>query len=353
MVPGKARALGLVVLISALVAMTSGCAAFLRQTRAPSGGRLYVVNALNQTITVVDPADKSVLKTTLLNSVSPHDITYLPKHGKVYVVNTAFQQVSVLDAKSGNWLKNLMTLPRPEKGHEGVPMSRSCNECHRDPVGGMPVNLTSSLDERYLYVANVHAKKVSVIDTEQEELVDTISTDEAALGLAIVGNDLWVSNRHKGSVSVMDMTSRKTVDVISVGTMPGFILARPSHNEVYVCVAGEAKILVFDAKDRKVKHEIQTQLGTRALAFNEARGVGYAANYYSDSVTEFDLATGKVLKTKAFKLNPDDVALSGDGSELYITCTGTGELVVVDAETLDERRRFAAGPYPADMVLVP
>lgn len=217
----------------------------------------------------------------------------------------------------------------------------------------MPVNLVSSPDERFLFVTNTHARKVSVIDTEREELVDTLSTDENVLGLALAGDELWLSNRKKGTVTVMDLVSKKTVDVIPVGTMPGFILARPTHNEVYVCVSGEAKVLVFDAKKRKLKREIPTQLGTRALAFNEPKSRGYAANYYSDSVTMFELATGRALKTATFKLNPDDVVLSNDGSELYISCTGTGELVVVDSQTLDERRRFPAGPYPSDMVLVP
>ncbi|MNY48670.1 hypothetical protein D3C86_1840210 [compost metagenome] len=66
----------------------------------------------------------------------------------------------------------------------------------------------------------------------------------------------------------------------------------------------------------------------------------------------FGLSSGKEIKTATFKLNPDDVALSADGSELYVTCTGTGELVVVDPLTLAERRRFKAGPYPSDMTLV-
>ncbi|MNS00684.1 Lactonase, 7-bladed beta-propeller [compost metagenome] len=336
----------------AITLITPGCAQLLGRLNQSPGHPLFVVNALNQSVTVLEPKSGSVVKTIKLNSLSPHDITYLPKRGKVYVVNTGYQQLSILDSKTQTWMKNILTLPVEVDGHVDVTDGRTCMSCHRDPVGGMPVNLVPSTDEHFLYVANLHARKISVIDTDRDELVDTIPTQEEALGLAIIGDELWVSNRKKKSVSVIDIKSKNTVATLPAGEMPGFVIARPAHGEVYVCVPGDAKVLVFDAKERQLIREIPTSLGTRALAFNEAKGLGYAANYYTDSVTMFELATGKVVKTETFKLNPDDVALSKDGSELYVTCTGTGEFLVLDAVSLKERRRFPAGPYPSDMVLV-
>jgi YVTN family beta-propeller protein len=345
-----ALALSLAALIP-LASGLAGCASLLH--RGPTASHLFVVNALNQSVTVLEPRSGSVVKTILLQSLSPHDITYLPKRGKVYVVNTGFQQLSVLDPVEQKLLKNVLTLPIKKQDHVPLSEGQSCMGCHTNPVGAIPVNLTVSPDERFLYVANMHAQAISVIDTASDELVDTIPTEEQALGLGLVGGELWISNRHKGSISVIDLATKRTVATLPVGTMPGFVLTRPAHQEVYVCMTGEAKVLVFDAKARMLKREILTTLGTRALAFNEAKGVGYAANYYTDSVTMFALDSGTELKTATFKLNPDDVALSADGSELYVTCTGTGELVVLDPSTLAERRRFKAGPYPADMALVP
>lgn len=346
------RTAALFVTTLAIILLCSGCAALLGRSAQSPDHPLFIVNALNQTVTVLAPRSGSVVKTIKLNSLSPHDIAYLPKRGKVYVVNTGYQQLSVLDSKTQSWMRNILTLPVEVDGHVDVSDGRTCMSCHRDPVGGMPVNVVPSSDERFLYVANLHAKKISVIDTERDVLLDTIPTPEEALGLAVIDEEIWVSNRKKKTVSVIDIKTKNTVATLPAGEMPGFVIARPTQGEVYVCVPGDAKVLVYDAKTRRVKREISTSLGTRAIAFNETMGLGYAANYYTDSVTMFELATGKTLKTETFKLNPDDVALSKDGSELYITCTGTGQFLVVDPLTLEERRRFLAGPYPSDMVVI-
>lgn len=340
--------LGFAVLIAG-----SGCAALLHRFGDAPGPQLYVVNALNQTVTAVDPRTSAILKTIDLKSQSPHAIAYLPKRDRVYVLNTGFQQVSVVDPKTQSWVKNILTSPRDPERHKDVPNDRPCMACHTYPVGAMPVNFIPSEDERYLYVANLRAKNVAVIDTEREERVELIPTGEEILGLAVIGQELWVSNRKQQSVSVIDMGTKQIFKTMPAGKKPGFVRARPSASEVYVCMPHEAKILVFDAMSKAIKHEIPTQLGTRALIFNEAKGLGYAANYYTDTVTLFELATGHVLKNETFKLNPDDVVLSADSSELYVSCTGTGELAVADPLTLKERRRFKAGPYSANMALVP
>lgn len=337
--------------IAFVLLQPSGCARLLRDSDRTDGPHLFVVNALNQAVSVISPNSGSLIKRIELKSQSPHDITYLSKLGKVYVVNTGFQQLSVIDARSQTLVKNILTLPRT--GHKNIPEDRPCMSCHIDPVGGMPVNLTTSPDQSRLFVTNTHAKTISVIDTKIDKVVDLIETDDNVLGIALSGTELWVSNRKRGTVSVIDVATKRPAIVLKVGALPGFVRARTAADEVYVCISGDSKVLVFDAKSKRIKYEIKTRLGTRALAFNESQGIGYAANYYSDSVTTFELATGKVIGNAKFKLNPDDLVLSEDNSELYISCTGTNEIVVADAVTLQVKRRISAGQNPSDMVLVP
>ncbi|MBU6427793.1 MAG: YncE family protein [Cyanobacteria bacterium REEB65] len=342
----------LLVAVAVVLLLAAGCTAMLRLAQHEPVPELFVVNALNHTVSIVNPKSGQILKVVPLDSLDPHSIAYLPSRGKVYVVDTGLGQLSVLDAKTGRLIRNVLTLPFGKKGHQGVSPTQSCIGCHSYPVGGMPIDLTSSPKEDRLYVANLYAHNISVFDTATDELLGTIATPQEVLGLGLIGGEMWVTNRHDSSVSVVDMATRQVVATMPVGQLPGFVLTRPSHDEVYVCVSGEGKVMVFDAKTRRLKWTIPTQLGTRAVAFDEAAGLGYAANYYSDSVTQFELATGKVVRTVKFTLNPDDVVLSKDDSALYVSCTGTGKLVVADPVTLRTLREFPAGPYPAGIAVI-
>ena len=51
--------------------------------------------------------------------------------------------------------------------------------------------------------------------------------------------------------------------------------------------------------------------------------------------------------------NPDDLALSPDGSRLYVVCSGSGEVLVVDTATRRVAGRVAVGKVPRGIALAP
>src|SRR5206468_3228655 len=90
-----------------------------------------------------------------------------------------------------------------------------------------------------------------------------------------------------------------------------------------------------------------------------AGGRAYVANAMSDSVSEIDLAAGKVVRTIALRWGPlrvlggmpNALALSPDGSTLYAAGGGDNALAEIDITAGRVRGFRHAGFFPAAVAL--
>lgn len=218
----------------------------------PQGRRAFLTNAGDNTVSVVDIAQRTVIK-TIGTGRYPHGLRMSPDGREVYVANVQDGSLSVIDADA---LAEVARIPvgkapvqvgfTPDGGRVYVSLRDEDRVAVVDTakratigtigVGPKPIQVHATPDGRFVYVANQGtdaepADTVSVIEISTGRVVDTIRTGKGAHGVS-VGDDgafVFVTNIVGGTVSVIDATTRKVVATFAVGRGPNGITYRPTQ----------------------------------------------------------------------------------------------------------------------------
>ena len=183
---------------------------------------------------------------------------------------------------------------------------------------GYPQELAVSPDGRTLLVALNLGGAAALVDTKTKK-VRYVTTSRYAFGAAITpdGKTGLVTNETAGTVSIIDLKKgRKVKDVVTGGHLahPEAVLAASSQR-AYVAEADRDAVAVIDLRRRKVVKTVS--IGVKA-------GVG---------------------------TNPNGVALSADGKQLWVSNGGADTLTAISTTTLKVLGRVPTGRYPTDVQL--
>jgi YVTN family beta-propeller protein len=103
------------------------------------------------------------------------------------------------------------------------------------PVGKLPCGLALSKDGQRLYVANANSDTVSVVDTEANQVVQTLGTRPAALpfgsapqALALSGDGrkLYITNAGNNAIAEVELASGEVIGMIPTAWYPGAVSLR-------------------------------------------------------------------------------------------------------------------------------
>lgn len=129
--------------------------------------KIYATNTAGNSVSVIDRAQKKVIKTVAVGNY-PGDLAVY--NNKVYVVNqSAPASVSVIRCSDDTVVQNL-------------------------PVGNVPFGIVANPTTNRVYVANLMSKSVSVIDATTDQIIQTITGTYYPNRLACdpVGNKIYV-----------------------------------------------------------------------------------------------------------------------------------------------------------------
>jgi len=125
------------------------------------------------------------------------------------------------------------------------------------PVGPYPTDLALQPDGRRLFAASFNADKVTVIDTERLEVVDSFE--------ATVGNGLLVHPHRPllysiatmdDAVQVIDYATKAEVATVPVGEKPTFSALSPNGAILYVVNSTDRNVMKLDTEQNAVQMRI-------------------------------------------------------------------------------------------------
>jgi len=116
-----------------------------------------------------------------------------------------------------------------------------------------------------VYVTNFASKNVSVIDTANDKVVDTIDVGDSPSGIAITpdGSSAYVANLDSGDVSVIDTATNTVVGTPIVLGDPTGIAITPDGSSAYVTV--ESGIFEIDTATNMVVTPGGIEIGTGGI----------------------------------------------------------------------------------------
>lgn len=197
---------------------------------------------------------------------------------------------------------------------------------------------------------------------------------------------VYVSNERSGDVTIIDGGDFHVVATMAVGKRPRGIHPSPDGKTVYVALSGspiegpppldaqgnpilkkqqadddegaEADksadgVGIVDVAQRKLTTKIKVGSDPEEFALSSDGSRLYVSNEDVKTVSVINIASAKVEHIVVVGQEPEGVATSPDGKSFYVTCETGGEILVIDAQLYTTQAHFKVGPRPRSVAFQP
>jgi YVTN family beta-propeller protein len=222
-----------------------------------------------------------------------------------------------------------------------------------------------------VYVTN-QAGGVTVLDPATLAVkgsVDMGGRQPRGVALTPDGKYLLTANEKTANVSVIDTADMKVVREIPIGKNPEFLRILPDGSKAFVTYEPSAhggppgkhgdddengppkpaEVAEIDLHNWKVVRSIVTAPETEGIEFTPDHKQVVITNEGDNTVTVYDIATGKLLKTldvRKYGNRPRGVKLSPDGKKYIVTLENSDNFLVLDDDfNVLESVPTGRGPY--------
>ena len=190
-----------------------------------------------------------------------------------------------------------------------------------------------------------------------------------------------VTNERSGDVTVIDGATRRVVATIPVGKRPRGVHPSPDGKLLYVALSGspiagppmhdakgnpvfpaedpdagdrsEDGIGVVDLEQRKLVRKLPSGSDPEEFAVSQDGSRLYVSNEDVATASVVSVADGRVMNIVRVKKEPEGVALSPDGRFVYVTCETGGEVFVIDTATNKAVAEIPVGGRPRTVAFLP
>lgn len=221
------------------------------------------------------------------------------------------------------------------------------------PVGLNPRAVAIHPDGYEVYVSNHDENTISVISSMSNAVIHTIGTGQAPLGMAIAANKLYVANRNSNTVSIFTTTNHSLITSIPVSSFPNSIVASPTGDKVYVSHTSGSVTVISTATNAAiatipVPSTVGIDSSPEGLAVSADGSKVFVANngLFENNVAVINTVTNIVTQTIPVGEFPFGVALSANGKWIYVTNRGSGTVSVISTQTGAVINTISVGAFP-------
>ena len=156
----------------------------------------------------------------------------------------------------------------------------------------LPIGISSNPITKKIYVSNNNTNTVSVIDSVNNKVLNSVNVEKGPSGVAVNSNTnrIYVANYYSDNISVIDGNDDILMDVIDVGDSPRNIAVNPVTNKIYV------------------------------------------ANHFGNSIYVIDGDTNSVIDSIGIE-RPWGISINTDTNVVYITSTKSTDIFLIDGYT--------------------
>ena len=253
---------------------------------SPDSKLCYVANFEEGTVSAID-LTQMVEVARIPGFAEPHGVTFTPDGSKAYIANFGAHEVGVVDTKTHQLIKRIAV-------GSAYKVAALNPDRYLAEIKGI-ANATPTPDGRYVYAADGDSGEVAVIDTATDSVIASVR----------VGAEPWRAySSPDGSLMLVPNNGDKTVSVIST-------------------------------KDNKIVATLKGGEGMTGINFTSNGRKAYAISSREGAVYVYDM--GKMREIKRLKLGTNVVletaSTTADGNRLYLACSTTNSVYVIDGES--------------------
>jgi outer membrane autotransporter protein len=287
----------------------AGAMCDLDVAQAQSGPLLYVPNAGDNNVSVIDTSTNVSVPPPIVTGVQPVVVGVRGDQSLAYVTNMSSNTVSVI-----NTATNLVVA--------------TVN------VGSSPAGLAVNPTGTRVYIGNTSDGTISVINTATNSVDTTIVV--GIIGSAVIaftpdGTRAYVANMASSSVSVINAATNTVIgSPIPVGNNPFGLSVSPDGTRVYVVNNTSDTVSVINTATNTVVSTFAVGSGPLGVAVNPNGTRAFVTNRDSNTVSVIDTATNTVVATISVGANPFGVSFSPDGTRAYVTNQTSNDVAIID-----------------------
>lgn len=199
-----------------------------------TSGRLYVTTDFPAAVLVIDPAARKLIRAYKLEDTLPHMLAVSKDESKAYVACAGSGSVAVLSLADGT--------------------SKSIE------IGGVPMGIIFSPDERRVFATNRNGEAVAVIDTASDTQKTKLPLVGQPARLRISPDGKWmvVTTIGSGEAYVVEMLTLKPRYKVPVGRAAEGVVFDAKGRFVYMTAQGEDKVVKMSTEAWRSVLEIRT-----------------------------------------------------------------------------------------------
>jgi len=228
------------------------------------------------------------------------------------------------------------------------------------PVGRKPFGVAVTPDDSKVYIANSGDNTVSVIDTATNTVTGSpiaVGTDPVGVAVTPDSKTVYVTNQGDGTVSVINTATDTVIgSAIDVGctmcgrkttNLPSGIAVTPDGSKVYVGNLGAPGYASVIATASNTVTTINTKKATSGVAVTPNGSKVYLGSL-NGAVLAIDVATNSLGhgSTIGVGSGSEGVAVTPDGSKVYVADSAVGTVSVISTGTNKVIGSIAVGSDP-------
>lgn len=200
-------------------------------------------------------------------------------------------------------------------------------------------------DGSQVWVSNVNADTVSVIDTKTNSLVKTIEVGDVPNEVAISPDGKWVfvANVESDLVSVIYIETLQVVRTVQAGDGPHGVTVSPDGKELWVANNHSNDVTFIDTVTLERKVSIPTGSYANHIAFSENGKWAYVTNKESNDVVKIDVEKKEVVAKIPVGIDPYEISLedyvSTNFESINYTFTGQSEATGKTEQTPNDMKQ--------------
>ncbi len=296
-----------------------------------SAAPIFVLNSLDATVSVIDPASQAEIKRLAIGK-EPHHVYLSPDERSLLVGNTGSNSITFIDPRTAQVQSTLTGIIDPYQLQFSPDMRWFVTAANRrnhvdifrverPAAGGFDLKL---------------ARRISAGDTPSHIMIDSQSTVA------------YVSLQDSDGLIAIDLATQAQRWKVAVGKMPADVFLTPDDRTLLVGLTGDSVVEAYDVSQAppKLIKRIRTGAGAHAFrAWGDQRHL-LVSNRVANTISRIDMQTLEVVDTYPAPGGPDCMELSADRKTLMVTSRWARKLSFIDVATKTVVRQIKVGRSP-------
>lgn len=191
------------------------------------------------------------------------------------------------------------------------------------PVGSVPKVVKITPDNKYILISNWCSYTVTIISVEEQKTIKTIKIGRYPRGIAISSDSQFAYVAEMGGNRIHQINLENfEVNYIPIGSNPRAIVLSPNGNTLFATLNISGKVIAWDLINNKAIRSVVTGKSARSLAISTDGSALYVVNFRSGTLSAVSTESMKVIETIKVCKEPIGVTYDEVESRTWVACYG-------------------------------